>query len=150
MLIDSSSNISCGGTTNANSDKSNFPNTLNQYKIKLWGRNTYGFGIAGSTLQYSSQGNHAFYNNSKYVNSLNIDSSCNVSSSCIGNTTINRGILTLNTTDWSTGGSKGIIFRSGYDAPNNNKSNCRVVVWAEKAADRLLSVHYCWAVNSQS
>ncbi len=66
ILIDSSNNISCSGTLttsgtiNANGDKLNFPNTLNQYKINLWGTNNYGFGIAASTLQYSSQGNQYF------------------------------------------------------------------------------------------
>ncbi len=50
------------GTTTLNSDKLNFPNTLTQYKINLWGTNNYWFGIAYSTLQHSSQGNHSFYN----------------------------------------------------------------------------------------
>jgi hypothetical protein len=47
ILIDSSYNVSCG-------NKLNFPNTLDQYKINLWGTYNYGFGIAASTLQYSS------------------------------------------------------------------------------------------------
>jgi hypothetical protein len=66
------------GAISAGGDSLNFPNTLNQYKINLWGINTYGFGIAGSTLQYSSQGNHSFYNSSNNVNTFNIDSSGNV------------------------------------------------------------------------
>ncbi len=39
---------------------------MNQCKINLYGTNSYGFGIAGSTLQYSSQNYHRFdnsYNN---------------------------------------------------------------------------------------
>ncbi len=51
--------------------KLNFPNTLDQYKIDLWGTNNYGFGIAASTLQYSSQGNHSFYNSSNNANTYN-------------------------------------------------------------------------------
>ncbi len=60
ILIDSSNNVSCGGTINANGNKLNFPNTLEPYKINLWGTNNHGFGIAASTLQYSRQGNHTF------------------------------------------------------------------------------------------
>ena len=46
---------------------------LGQYKINLWGINTYGFGIAGGTLQYSSQGSHSFYNSANNNNTFNID-----------------------------------------------------------------------------
>jgi hypothetical protein len=35
-------------------------------------------------------------------------------------TTINCGIIFLNAADCSTRGSQGVIFRSGYDVPNNN------------------------------
>jgi hypothetical protein len=94
ILIESSNNVSCGGTLttsgtiNANGDKLNFPNTLNQYKINLWGINTYGFGIAGSTLQYSSQGNHSFYNSANNANTFTITSlgnvSCTGSIGCVG------------------------------------------------------------------
>ena len=43
------------------------------------------FGIASSTLQYSSQGNHAFYNSANNANTFNIDSSGNIS--CTGQIT---------------------------------------------------------------
>jgi hypothetical protein len=65
-LLDVNGNIKCTGTItttgtkNANGNKLNFPNTLDQYKINLRGTNNYGFGIAASTLQYTSQGNHSF------------------------------------------------------------------------------------------
>ncbi len=58
--------------------KLNFPNTLDQYKIHLWGTNKYGFGIADSTLQYSSQGNHSFYNSANNENTFNVNSVGNV------------------------------------------------------------------------
>jgi hypothetical protein len=44
-----------------------FPGTLKQYKINIWGTNAYGFGIAASTTQYSSQSNHSFYNSSTNI-----------------------------------------------------------------------------------
>jgi hypothetical protein len=96
ILIDSSNNVSCGGalttsgTITANGDKLNFPNTLNQYKINLWGSNNYGFGIADSTLQYSSQGNHSFYNSSNNANTFTITSVGNVS--CTGDLTVANGL----------------------------------------------------------
>ncbi len=43
-------NLALNGTLTANGNKFNFPNTLEQYKINLWGTNNYGFGIAASTL----------------------------------------------------------------------------------------------------
>jgi len=72
------SNVDVNGTITVNGNKLNFPNTLDQYKINLWGTNNYGFGIAGGTLQYSSQGNHTFYNSSNNNPTFNIDSSGNV------------------------------------------------------------------------
>lgn len=57
------------------------PDTLNQFKINLWGTNLYGFGIGGNTLMYSSQTFHSLYNSSSNLNTFSIDSS--------GNTTIN-------------------------------------------------------------
>ena len=64
LTIDGAGAITC------NSDSLNFPNTLNQYKINLYGTNSYGFGIAGSTLQYSSQGFHKFYNSGNNANTF--------------------------------------------------------------------------------
>jgi hypothetical protein len=68
--------------------KLNFPNTLDQYKINLWGTNNYGSGIAASTLQYSSQGNHSFYNSANNANTFTITSmgnvSCTGSIGCVG------------------------------------------------------------------
>ncbi len=37
---------------------------------------------------------------------------------------VNSGILNINAAEWSSGGSKGIMFRSGYNVPNNNNYNC--------------------------
>jgi hypothetical protein len=77
------------------------------------GINTYGFGIAGSTLQYSSQGNHTFYNSANNATTFNIDLSGNVV--CSGSLTssgaiyANNGILTINAAEWTSGGSKGIV-----------------------------------------
>ena len=65
--------------------KLDFPNVLNQYKINLWGTNEYGFGIAGSTLMYSSRNFHNFYNSSNNLNTFSIDGS--------GNATMNGGNL---------------------------------------------------------
>ncbi len=61
--------------------------------------NNCGFGIASSTLQYSSQGNHSFYNSTNNANSFYIDSSGNIS--CAGTLTstgkiyANSGILNM-------------------------------------------------------
>ncbi len=74
--------IDGGGAITCNSDSFNFPNTLNQYKINLYGTNSYGFGIAGSTLQYSSHNFHKFYNSSNNANTFTIDSTGNIS--CAG------------------------------------------------------------------
>jgi len=66
LFIDSTGNISCcsnlstAGIIYANGDKLNFPNLINQYKINLYGTNSYGFGIAADTLQYSRQNYHKF------------------------------------------------------------------------------------------
>jgi hypothetical protein len=62
----SAGNVNANGIIYANGDKLNFTNSLNQYKIDLWGTNTYGFGIANETLQYSSYNFHRFYNSSIY------------------------------------------------------------------------------------
>jgi hypothetical protein len=79
--------LNVNGTTYINGSL-NFPGTLDQYKINLWGINTYGFGIAASTLQYSSQGNHSFYNSSNNVNTFTITNlgnvSCTGSIGCVG------------------------------------------------------------------
>jgi hypothetical protein len=63
-------NVGCGGIIYANGDKLNFTNTLNQYKINLWGTNNYGFGIASDTLQYSSNNYHKFYNSTNNLNTF--------------------------------------------------------------------------------
>ena len=52
--------MNANGIIYANGDKLNFTNSLNQYKINLWGTNNYGFGIANETLQYSSFNFHRF------------------------------------------------------------------------------------------
>jgi hypothetical protein len=84
LFIDNTGNISCcsnlstAGTIYANGDKLNFPNLLNQYKINLYGTNSYGFGIAGDILQYSSQNYHRFYNSSNNANTFTIDSTGNI------------------------------------------------------------------------
>jgi hypothetical protein len=74
--------INASGTINANGNKLNFPNTLDQYKINLWGTNQYGFGIASSTLQYTSSGNHSFYHSGNGVSTFTITNVGNVS--CVG------------------------------------------------------------------
>ena len=72
------SNLSTAGIIYANGDKLIFPNLINQYKINLYGINSYGFGIAGNTLQYSSQNYHNFYNSSNNANTFTIDSTGNI------------------------------------------------------------------------
>ena len=42
---------------------------------------------------------------------------------------VNSGILNINAAEWSSGGSKGLIFRSGYDVPNNNNYNCSILTY---------------------
>jgi hypothetical protein len=46
--------------------------------------------------------------------------SCSGTLTSSGNVYAKSGILLLNAADSSSGGSKGLIFRSGYDVPNNN------------------------------
>ena len=60
-----------GGIIYPNGDNIKFPDTLNQFKINLWGTNLYGFGIASGTLMYSTQNWHKFYNLN--VNTFTID-----------------------------------------------------------------------------
>ncbi len=97
------SNVDINGTITVNGDKLNFPNLLNQYKINLWGTNQYGFGIAASTLQYSSQGNHTFYNSSNNATTFIINSSGNVG---IQNTS---PWVDLNLGNVAVGGSSGSL-----------------------------------------
>jgi hypothetical protein len=59
------------GMIMANGDNLRFPDTINQFKINLWGTNVYGFGIASGTLMYSTQNWHKFYNFN--VNTFTID-----------------------------------------------------------------------------
>jgi hypothetical protein len=93
-------NVSCTGTLTTsgviylNGDNLQFPNTLNQYKINLYGTNSYGFGIAGGTLMYSSQSVHNFYNSSNNVNTFSIDASGNITATgslSAGNTAVIKG-----------------------------------------------------------
>jgi hypothetical protein len=44
-------------------------------------------------------------------------------------TTIKSGILTIDAADGTAGGSKGIIFRSGSNIPNDNNYNCSVLTY---------------------
>ncbi len=81
MFNFAANNLYSSGIIYASGDTLNFLNTLNQYKINLWGTNNSGFGIASDTLQYSSQNYHKFYNSSNNANTFTIDGSGNVSSS---------------------------------------------------------------------
>jgi hypothetical protein len=72
------SSFNVSGTTPLNGNKLNFPNILNQFKINLWGTNNYGFGVADSTLQYSSQVTHKFHNSANNANTLTMDSTGSV------------------------------------------------------------------------
>ena len=92
MTLRSDGNVSIAGTLTVNGDNLQFPGTLNQYKINLWGTNSYGFGIASGTLMYSSQSFHKFYNSSNNANTFTIDSAGNISSAgaicCSGDLTV--------------------------------------------------------------
>jgi hypothetical protein len=41
----------------------------------------------------------------------------------------NSGILVINAADWGPNASKGLIFISGYDVPNNNNYNCSILTY---------------------
>jgi len=71
-------NLYSSGIIYASGDKLNFLDTLNQYKINLWGANTYGFGIASETLQYSSYNYHRFYNSTNNATTFMINGTGNV------------------------------------------------------------------------
>jgi hypothetical protein len=85
------SSLNVSGAITASGNKLNLPNTPDQYKINLWGTKNYGFGVAASTLQYSSQGTHSFYNKNN-SNTFTIDSSGNTS--CIEIITASNSIIT--------------------------------------------------------
>ncbi len=78
----SAGNVNANGTIYASGDQLNFVNTLNQYKINLWGTNNYGFGVANETLQYSSYNYHRFYNSTNNLNTFSIDGTDNIT--CVG------------------------------------------------------------------
>jgi len=65
-------NLTLGGT----SGKIFLPNTLDKFKINLWGTNDYGFGIADGTLQYTSVNFHRFYSGT--TNTFSIYSNGNI------------------------------------------------------------------------
>jgi hypothetical protein len=46
-----------------------------------------------------------------------------------GSVYVNNGLLTINAADGTTGGTKGIIFRNGYETPNNNNHNCSILTY---------------------
>ena len=84
-------------------------NQLTDIRIQLW--DGYGFGINDSTLRYNSGTYHRFYNNSVFSATI-----------------YNKGIL-LSSVDATTGGTKGIFFRDGYDVANNNNYNCSILAY---------------------
>ncbi len=84
-------------------------NQLTDMRIQLW--DGYGFGINDSTLRYNSGTYHRFYNNSVFSATI-----------------YNKGIL-LSSVDATTGGTKGIFFRNGYDVANNNNYNCSILAY---------------------
>ncbi len=51
---------------------------------------------------------------------FSVNISCAGTLTSTGKIYANSGILNINAADWTSGGSKGAIFRSGYDVPNNN------------------------------
>jgi len=53
----------------------NFTNTLDKFKINLWGTNSYGFGIDSGTLQYTRAGVHKFYTGNSTTATLFSDGS---------------------------------------------------------------------------
>ena len=85
---------------------------------------------------------HIFMNNS-YGNAFHIynngDVKCfgalttNGTLTSTGTINANNGILFINAADATSGGSKGIIFRSGYDTPNNNNYNCSILTYDHDA-----------------
>jgi hypothetical protein len=92
-------NLYSSGIIYASGDKLNFLDTLNQYKINLWGANTYGFGIASETLQYSSYNYHRFYNSTNNATTFMINGTGNIT--CVGilnvssSTTLNNAITAI-------------------------------------------------------
>ncbi len=86
-------------------------------KIPLWGTNNYGFGIASNTLQYSSQGNHVFYNSTNNAMTLAIDSAGNTS--CYGNLQTNNTVVVRGN---SEGDTATLFLATPFD---NNTANQR-------------------------
>jgi hypothetical protein len=46
-----------------------------------------------------------------------------------GKVFLHSEILNINAAEWSSGGSKGLNLRSGYDVPNNNNNNYRILTY---------------------
>jgi len=119
--ISTTGTLTSSGAIYANGNSLIFPNTLSDFKISLWGPNSYGFGVQSSELKYTSGGVHKFYTGT--TNTFGIDSSGNITNTGAitnGSTSyINAGTLRLG--GWDTGntvynGSKsmGITVDSGY------------------------------------
>ena len=84
-------------------------NQLVDIRLQLW--DGYGFGINPSTLRYNAGTYHRFYNDTVFSATI-----------------YNKGIL-LSSADATTGGTKGIFFRDGYDVANNNNYNCSILTY---------------------
>ena len=121
-LLNSDATIS--GKIYANGNKLNFPNILDQYKINLWGTNEFGFGIASSTLTYSSNGNHSFYNSSNNANTFSIDGSGNTS--CTG--TLTSGMITCPAIT-CTSTTTGLYVSGGNSVLNGNVGIKNLFPW---------------------
>ncbi len=50
-----------------------------------------------------------------------------------GNVYVNSELLNINAADWSSGGTKGIIFRNGHETPNSNNYNCSILTYDHDA-----------------
>jgi hypothetical protein len=59
--------------------------------------------------------------------------SCTGTLTASGKINADNGILFINAADGTTGGTKGIIFRSGYETPNNNNHNCSILTYDHDA-----------------
>jgi hypothetical protein len=84
---------------------------------------TRGSNFAGQIDYVATSGNHIFHSDGtseKFIVANN------------GNLYVNSGLLNINAANFSSGGTKGIIFRNGYETTSNNY-NCSILTYDHDA-----------------
>jgi hypothetical protein len=72
----------------------------------------------------TSTGSHIFYTTNSTTERMRISDN--------GNVSVNSGLISINAAEFSSGGTKGIIFRNGYETTSNNY-NCSILTYDHDA-----------------